>query len=212
MNQTHLFGIRLWKPALYKKTRGKSCFYQICLLTTVYSGIDRETDEALHSQPFMSLGLFLYPGNLLWVVFFGWWMALIYVIVGSIMILLYAPRMYANLMFNMAGYILWPFGKYVEKVKSRSYDGALNTPDPSPVSKETMATPTEEASPLIPDSESQQRRFSGIFNSQGRGVFDRISVLMANLREDKLTISDYTYYTILFLTIGTAFSRNSNIF
>jgi len=63
--------LRLWKPALYKKKRS----------------IDRNTYFALHDDPSISLTLaelYLFPGNIIWSLIFGWWMALIYIVVGTV--------------------------------------------------------------------------------------------------------------------------------
>lgn len=69
INVSHPFGLRLWKPALYKKHRS--------IFTT--------THEALHSQPGMrytKTELYLFPGNMIWAITFGWIAAAIYIIVA----------------------------------------------------------------------------------------------------------------------------------
>jgi Ca2+:H+ antiporter len=98
LNEIHPFGIRLWKAALYKKTRG----------------IDRVTEEALHSDPFENQNNYANLGNLLWFSLFGWWMSIVYVILG-VSLYLAGAKKYSELLINIAGYVLWPFGKYVEK-------------------------------------------------------------------------------------------------
>lgn len=129
INVQHPFGLPIWKPALYKKSRS----------------VTRYADEALHSIPSAkrekeerwAIG----NGNWFWVVVFGWWMALV---VGSLGLLLgvgegvgvllryIAKRFrtekdgngvehgeergytYATLTLGLAWYLFWPFGKYVE--------------------------------------------------------------------------------------------------
>ncbi|KAJ3032472.1 hypothetical protein HDV00_007458 [Rhizophlyctis rosea] len=68
INTSHPFGLRIWKPALYRKFRS----------------IDARTDADLHSTPGARpfLPLFLNPGNLLWLILFGWWLCCLYVVVA----------------------------------------------------------------------------------------------------------------------------------
>ncbi|KAJ8329144.1 hypothetical protein QVD99_004849 [Batrachochytrium dendrobatidis] len=68
INISHPFGLKIWKPALYPKSRS----------------IDYKSYEALHSVPGSVSSRFLYlsPDNLCWTLLFGWWIALIYVIVA----------------------------------------------------------------------------------------------------------------------------------
>ena len=130
--QSHPFGIKIWKPALYKKHRS----------------IDQQTYDDLHKVP-GSATIDLSIGNLLWAILFGWWIALLYIIV---IVAFLAPvyifglvgkalssknnrdygrrpksallKFFENLttladyiivLYNLAGYIFWPFGKFVVK-------------------------------------------------------------------------------------------------
>ncbi|KAG9321170.1 hypothetical protein KVV02_003876 [Mortierella alpina] len=98
LNQTHPFGLPLWKPALYKKSRS----------------VTRKVDSALHSLP--SSDLYLSFGNLLWTLVFGWWLALI--CLGIAIVLFFTPfggSDYAQVVLGLSYYLLWPFGQYVER-------------------------------------------------------------------------------------------------
>ncbi|KAK3833884.1 MAG: Sodium/calcium exchanger protein-domain-containing protein [Linnemannia elongata] len=98
LNQTHPFGLPLWKPALYKKSRS----------------VTRKADSALHSQP--SSDLYLSVGNLLWTLVFGWWLALICFLVA--IVLFFTPfggSSYGQVVLGLSYYLLWPFGQYVER-------------------------------------------------------------------------------------------------
>lgn len=61
INVTHPFGIRIWKPALYKKGRS----------------VQRNAEADIHSNPglFVSRWLLLFNGA--WTLIFGWWLALL---------------------------------------------------------------------------------------------------------------------------------------
>ncbi|KAG0062875.1 hypothetical protein BGZ90_002903 [Linnemannia elongata] len=98
LNQTHPFGLPLWKPALYKKSRS----------------VIRKANSALHSQP--SADLYLSVGNVLWTLVFGWWLALVCFIIGIILYLIpFGGSAYGRVVLGLSYYLLWPFGQYVER-------------------------------------------------------------------------------------------------
>jgi Ca2+:H+ antiporter len=99
INVEHPFGLPIWKPALYKKSRT----------------VTRNAEEALHSIPSAQAEKHLLPGNIVWTVLFGWWLSLAFLLVSAILYLI--PRggkNYATLVFGLGWYIFWPFGKYLE--------------------------------------------------------------------------------------------------
>ncbi|EGF81078.1 hypothetical protein BATDEDRAFT_11206, partial [Batrachochytrium dendrobatidis JAM81] len=108
INISHPFGLKIWKPALYPKSRS----------------IDYKSYEALHSVPGSVSSRFLYlsPDNLCWTLLFGWWIALIYVIVaigilGPICLIGYLGYGVCWVLLNLADYMFWPFGKFIAKKK-----------------------------------------------------------------------------------------------
>lgn len=99
INVEHPFGLPIWKPALYKKSRT----------------VTRNAEEALHSIPSAQAEKHLLPGNIVWTVLFGWWLSLAFLVVSAVLYLV--PRggkNYATLVFGLGWYIFWPFGKYLE--------------------------------------------------------------------------------------------------
>jgi Ca2+:H+ antiporter len=99
INVEHPFGLPIWKPALYKKSRS----------------VTRYADEALHSVPSAQAERHLLPGNIFWVVLFGWWLALTCFVIS--LLLYFVPkggRRYSSLVYGLGWYVAWPFGKYVE--------------------------------------------------------------------------------------------------
>ncbi|KAI8352983.1 hypothetical protein B0O80DRAFT_72964 [Mortierella sp. GBAus27b] len=98
LNQTHPFGLPLWKPALYKKSRS----------------VIRKANSALHSQP--SAELYLSVGNVLWTILFGWWMSLIcFWIAIALHLTPFGGQDYGRVVLGLSYYLLWPFGQYVER-------------------------------------------------------------------------------------------------
>lgn len=99
INVEHPFGLPIWKPALYKKSRS----------------VTRYADQALHSVPSAQAERHLLVGNVLWTIFFGWWLACVcFIMSGILFILPYGGRQYSSLLFGLGWYLGWPFGKYVE--------------------------------------------------------------------------------------------------
>ncbi|KAL9480869.1 hypothetical protein ACSS6W_005655 [Trichoderma asperelloides] len=108
INQTHPFGIRVWKPALYKKDRSIQKFAQ----------------ADIHSTPGGRVSSWLLLFNLAWTIFFGWWIACLAAF-GAIICLLFAAapsgREYGRVLWGLAGYIFYPFGKFIRLEKDEAY-------------------------------------------------------------------------------------------
>ncbi|WVR05634.1 calcium/proton exchanger [Kwoniella sp. DSM 27419] len=102
LNIEHPFGLPIWKPALYRKSRS----------------VTRNAESALHLIPSAAAERHLLPGNLLWVILFGWWIALacfvVAVLVSGAEVLGGGRGGYGKTLRGLAWYIGWPFGKYVE--------------------------------------------------------------------------------------------------
>ncbi|USW55513.1 Putative calcium/proton exchanger, sodium/calcium exchanger membrane region [Septoria linicola] len=114
INETHPFGIRIWKPALYKKNRS----------------VQRNAEGDIHSAPGGNVSRWLGIFNVLWTLIFGWWLALITAAGGVVCLLLSifqpssgAPgcREYGRVLINLAHYLFYPFGKYVKLERDEQY-------------------------------------------------------------------------------------------
>ncbi|GAW04549.1 calcium permease [Lentinula edodes] len=148
INVEHPFGLPIWKPALYKKSRS----------------VTRYADEALHSVPSAQAERHLLPGNLLWVIIFGWWLALVCWIVSAFLYIVpKGGKRYANLVFGLGWYIAWPFGKYVEGVAD-DLDQEDNEENEHNDEPDADVTPDTDE-----DSDAHERRSSGSSNTV-RGV------------------------------------------
>lgn len=99
INVEHPFGLPIWKPALYKKSRT----------------VTRDAETEVHSVPKAILDRSVIPGNIFWTVVFGWWIAFATLLAAGLLSLVpFGGRRYAWLLLGLSWYILWPFGKYVE--------------------------------------------------------------------------------------------------
>ncbi|GJJ73013.1 Ca2+:H+ antiporter [Entomortierella parvispora] len=152
INHTHPFGLPLWKPALYKKSRS----------------VTRKADSALHSQP--SSDLYISFGNLLWTLIFGWWLSLICLVIAVALYLIpFGGAAYGRVVLGLSHYLFWPFGQYVERdlyvgeTRNSFHQQSMSTDtDRDPVfsghgngnARLSHLSPSEESRPLLPRSTS----------------------------------------------------------
>lgn len=108
INSTHPFGIRIWKPALYKKGRS----------------VQKDADGDVHSSPGLGVSRWLILSNFGWTILFGWWLALV-AAVGSLLCNLLGfasgSQEYGRVLWGLARYLFYPFGKYVKLIQDEAY-------------------------------------------------------------------------------------------
>lgn len=110
INETHPFGIRIWKPALYKKNRS----------------VQRNAESDVHSAPGGNVNTTLFIFNVLWTLIFGWWLCIIAAAGGIVCMLLSVLNLpgcydYGRVLINLSHYVFYPFGKYVKLEKEERY-------------------------------------------------------------------------------------------
>ncbi|RMZ81876.1 hypothetical protein DV738_g1978, partial [Chaetothyriales sp. CBS 135597] len=108
INETHPFGIRIWKPALYKKNRS----------------VEQGAEDDIHSGPAQIVSPWLWCFNCFWTLLFGWWLALasaIGALVCHIFAFVPSARAYGRVFWGLSGYLFWPFGKFVRLDQDENY-------------------------------------------------------------------------------------------
>lgn len=108
INETHPFGIRIWKPALYKKNRS----------------VEKNAEEDIHSSPSQIVSKWLWLFNCLWTILFGWWLAAAAGLSGVVCcIFSFEPSAgaYGRTFFGLAKYLFWPFGQFVKLEQDEHY-------------------------------------------------------------------------------------------
>lgn len=108
INETHPFGIRIWKPALYKKNRS----------------VEKTAEGDIHSTPGGSVSSWLKLFNFLWTIFFGWWLALAALFAALVcFIFAMAPDAvaYGRVFYGLATYLFYPFGQFVRLESDENY-------------------------------------------------------------------------------------------
>jgi Ca2+:H+ antiporter len=108
INETHPFGIRIWKPALYKKDRS----------------VEKTAEEDIHSSPSAIVSNWLWIFNCLWTVLFGWWLALAALLAAAVCFIFgFEPsaRKYSRVLRGLSRYLLYPFGQFVKLESDEIY-------------------------------------------------------------------------------------------
>ena len=108
INQTHPFGIRIWKPALYKKDRS----------------VQKNAEGDIHSSPGGRVSNWLLFFNAVWTLIFGWWLALV-AFTGAVVCFAFgaAPGAmeYGRVLLCLSKYLFYPFGKFVRLEQDEAY-------------------------------------------------------------------------------------------
>ncbi|KAM5446267.1 hypothetical protein MaudCBS49596_006676 [Microsporum audouinii] len=108
INETHPFGIRIWKPALYKKLRS----------------VEKNAEGDIHSTPGQRVSPWLFLANILWTVLFGWWLALA-ALIGAVACFAigFSPdsSAYGRVFWGLSCYLLYPFGSMVRLKPDENY-------------------------------------------------------------------------------------------
>lgn len=108
INETHPFGIRIWKPALYKKSRS----------------VEKTADGDIHSSPGGQVSPILFLTNFLWTLCFGWWLGLA-ALLGALACFAVACSpsavAYGRVFVGLSWYIVYPFGSFVQLESDENY-------------------------------------------------------------------------------------------
>lgn len=109
INKTHPFGIRIWKPALYKKQRS----------------VQKAADEDIHETQLKYINWYVHLSNLIWSITLGLFLFIIFFLAALIVAVLgiFTPsaREYALVFLKLARYLFWPFGKVVYLLQDEHY-------------------------------------------------------------------------------------------
>ncbi len=108
INETHPFGIRIWKPALYQKNRS----------------IEKTAEGDIHSSPGGRVRSWLWMFNILWTILFGWWLAIAAALGALTCFLLgFAPAAadYGRVFWGLSLYLFYPFGQFVKLEQDEAY-------------------------------------------------------------------------------------------
>lgn len=110
INITHPFGIRIWKPALYKKNRS----------------VQKIAEGDIHSRPGKDMSWGIWAGNVFWTVTFGALLCLVCIFCSFFCFALIwstSARQYGRAFLSLGRYLLFPFGKCVQLWQDERYFG-----------------------------------------------------------------------------------------
>ncbi|SSD59256.1 related to Low affinity vacuolar monovalent cation/H(+) antiporter [Saccharomycodes ludwigii] len=111
INETHPFGIRIWKPALYKKSRS----------------IQKAADQDIHETRYKDIPLLIKINNVLYSIILGLPLMLLSFSLAFVIFTLTgfglskAGVEYARVFFKVGLYLFWPFGILMYMLKDENY-------------------------------------------------------------------------------------------
>uniref|UniRef100_A0A1A8EY58 Cation/H+ exchanger protein 2 n=2 Tax=Nothobranchius korthausae TaxID=1143690 RepID=A0A1A8EY58_9TELE len=100
---------------------------------------------------------FITCGNVLYVLLFGWWVSLVYFVVGALMFVTVIGIPYGKLCWKLCCYFLWPFGNTIHEIgntlrrcceEAPDCECSVTVEDNSPV---LLPSPAEVPAPEVPD-------------------------------------------------------------
>ncbi|XP_071954923.1 uncharacterized protein [Antedon mediterranea] len=109
MKQNHMFGFKKWKSHLTARP-----------LEERSEVVQKLYESPNIIKPFVSTLSF---GNVLYVILFGWWISLVYTLVAMLMFLTIIGKDYGHFCLKLAWYMLWPFGRFVQKKCEQELQG-----------------------------------------------------------------------------------------
>jgi Ca2+:H+ antiporter len=101
-----LFGVRPWKPHVTKRPLEE----RSPEVKTLYV----EPPPTTVTPP----DSFLTFWNVMWTLFFGWWLSLIYIAIAFLLALTFFGIPYAKWCWQLKSYFFWPFGKFIVRLNA----------------------------------------------------------------------------------------------
>ncbi|KAK6357881.1 hypothetical protein TWF730_007238 [Orbilia blumenaviensis] len=107
INETHPFGVKIWKSSLYKKDRS----------------VQKLAEEDVHSAPGARMGTIQLVGNFMWSLLVGWWMSAVTFVAAAICFLTFtrSGKEYSRLLWGLSKYLIYPFGQYIQLSQDENY-------------------------------------------------------------------------------------------
>ncbi|EWC44747.1 hypothetical protein DRE_06525 [Drechslerella stenobrocha 248] len=107
INETHPFGVKIWKSSLYKKDRS----------------VQKLAEDDVHSAPGAGISTVQQINNFMWSLIAGWWMSAITLVGAAICYLTFTKsgREYAKVLWGLSKYLIYPFGQYIQLKRDKKY-------------------------------------------------------------------------------------------
>uniref|UniRef100_A0A8B9HFE2 Cation/H+ exchanger protein 1 n=1 Tax=Astyanax mexicanus TaxID=7994 RepID=A0A8B9HFE2_ASTMX len=106
-----------------------------------------------HKIAFEVICSLLNAGNVFYAIFFGWWISLFYFLVSLLMFCTIIGIPYGKLCWKLSGYLLWPFGKALQKTSSLVRKCCIKFPNceaiPEEADEVNQSADLKESTPLL---------------------------------------------------------------
>ncbi|XP_053362000.1 uncharacterized protein cax2 isoform X2 [Clarias gariepinus] len=96
-------------------------------------------------------------GNILYILLFGWWISLVYLLVGIMMYIIIIGAPHGKLCFRLSRYFLWPFGKAIKKARDPLESGKPQNEGLDEVDEGNGATPLLRSGTVVENIEEPSR-------------------------------------------------------
>ncbi|KAK3795146.1 hypothetical protein RRG08_028347 [Elysia crispata] len=129
ISNNYKFGLKKWKSHVTSRplvTRSE-------IVQDLYADIDNVKDIKVTT---------IRPFNILYALLYGWWLALVYLIIGAFMYITVIGATYGGFCWRMAGYFIWPFGKYVHQIHQKAPTPTVTYDSPGTVNGQTTNSPS----------------------------------------------------------------------
>ncbi|XP_077868505.1 uncharacterized protein LOC102801220 [Saccoglossus kowalevskii] len=151
ISQNYMFGFKKWKSHLTPRPLSE----RSDVVKELYA-------EPKAVKPFVASTISI--GNVLYCLLFGWWIALVYLVVAFVMLITIIGKPHAVFCAKFAGYFFWPFGKFVQE--HTEYAGVLSFNSSYDSNSSSMTELPDENTPLNISSSQAKTDFVKKDNSK----------------------------------------------
>ncbi|XP_075455027.1 uncharacterized protein LOC142494354 [Ascaphus truei] len=109
LSNNYKFGFKKWKSHVTERPWEDRSE----IVKELYSDLNT-VKSSVGGRPFLIKSLISF-GNIIYLLLFGWWVSLLYLLVSALMFFSILGAPYGVLCWRLAGYFLWPFGKVILK-------------------------------------------------------------------------------------------------
>ncbi|XP_041358992.1 low affinity vacuolar monovalent cation/H(+) antiporter-like [Gigantopelta aegis] len=160
ISNNYLFGFKKWKS--HVTSRPLSSRSEI--VQDLYADINKVKPVKVTTTR---------PSNIIYLLLFGWWLALLYLLVSALMFLTYFGRAYGTFCWKMAKYFLWPFGKFVHQIHTVPLHAVAKSCENTTYTYQNGHDKVDESTSLIRQSTCTSQPEEVVTKSPSYGILKR---------------------------------------
>nr|XP_006812228.1 PREDICTED: low affinity vacuolar monovalent cation/H(+) antiporter-like [Saccoglossus kowalevskii] len=184
ISQNYMFGFKKWKSHLTPRPLSE----RSDVVKELYA-------EPKAVKPFVASTISI--GNVLYCLLFGWWIALVYLVVAFVMLITIIGKPHAVFCAKFAGYFFWPFGKFVQE--HTEYAGVLSFNSSYDSNSSSMTELPDENTPL--NISSSQAKTDFVKKDNNLLSFVILALLLGYIDHEDQVSSETTKFVLSLLAI-----------